>query len=255
MRGLGLCRGTRHQERVQGTRTADRQRPPEAVRHTRLVPDFVLVVVVPARVDPVIEHLPAQVLLPPANTLRMRKVDMRALAVPELADARLAGRIVPDECSACGDLAVRWMVVEQAWLQVDHDAGVLLLELVHRVTRCGEFVTVPSEHVAALANACIPGPEVERGERYVVPGRLFRELGELSLCIRSIGEAHGSIGVAEAPAWAERHPAGQLRKFAHDVTNGGPDEQVVVEITVVDLGIAVETVIVVVLGAEVEGDG
>src|SRR5262249_53709866 len=108
MRSLGLCRGTRHQERVQGPRAADRQRAPEAMRHTRVVPDFVLVVVVPARVDTVIEHLPAQVLLPPANTLRMRKVDMRALAVPELADARLAGRIVPDECFACGDLAVRW---------------------------------------------------------------------------------------------------------------------------------------------------
>ena len=66
---LRLRGGARHQQRVQRPRSLDRDRVAEAVRGAEIVPDLVLVVVVPPGVDAVVEHLPRTI---PAATTRCR---------------------------------------------------------------------------------------------------------------------------------------------------------------------------------------
>src|SRR5947207_4087894 len=140
---------------MQGPRASNRQRSPEAVRHAAVVPDLIFVVVVPAGIDAVVEHFLLQVFLPPADSFGMREVDVRALAVPELAHARLARRSVVDECAMRGDVAIRRMVVEQARLEIDDDTRVLLLEPLDRRARCRKLVSIPCEHIASPTDARI----------------------------------------------------------------------------------------------------
>ena len=96
---------------------------------------------------------------------------------------------------------------------------------------------------------------MKRGKRNVVLDKPIREFAELRLRIGRIGEAHRGVGVAQAPAGPERHATGELRELAHDVANPRPDEDVVVEIAVVDLRVAVEPVVVVVFATEIERGG
>src|SRR5437773_4674388 len=140
---------------MQGPRTTDRQRVAKAMRLAGVVPDFVFVVVVPSGIDAIVEHFLAQVFLPPPDSFGMREVDVRTLAVPKLAHARLARRGVVDECATRGDVAIRRMVVEQAWLEIDDDARVLLFELLDRRARRRKLVAIPREHVASRTDACI----------------------------------------------------------------------------------------------------
>ena len=153
MRRLGLVGGAGHQQRVQRPRALDRKRRAEAMRGAEVVPDLEFVVVVPAGIDAVIEHLTRQAVLPPADAVGMREVDMRALAVPELADAGPACARVAHERLARCDFGVSRVVVEQTGFQVDDRANVLLPELVDRRARLRELVAIPGEDVAALADA------------------------------------------------------------------------------------------------------
>ena len=57
------------------------------VRHAILVPDRILVVVVPAGIDAVVEHLVLKIVLPPMTVAVAREVEVRAPAVPELVEA------------------------------------------------------------------------------------------------------------------------------------------------------------------------
>ena len=224
----------------------------ESVRHAVVVPDFVLVIVVPARVDADVQHLLAQVLLPPANTVGMSEVDVRTLAVPELSDARQRRFRVLHECAARGDLGVRRVVVEQAWFEIDDHAHILALESRYGGARLGKLRVIPGEHVTALANTAVARTEMKRGERNVVPRREVEEFGQPRLRVGRIGQAHRRVGVTQAPARPERHSSGQLGELANDVSDSWADEKIVVEVAIVDLGVAIKTVIVVVFAAEIE---
>src|SRR4029453_15735029 len=79
------------------------------------------------------------------------------------------------------------------------------------------------------------------------------ELRESRLGVGGIGQAHRGVRVTETPPWAERHSAGQIRELADDVADMRPDEKIVVEIAPLDLGVPVETVIVVVLATQIKG--
>src|SRR5947207_2016874 len=140
---------------MQGSRTANRQRAAKAVRHAAVVPDLVFVVVVPAGIDAVVEHFLLQVFLPPADSFGMSEVDVRALPVPELANTGSARCKVRDECPAGGNVTVRRMVVEQARLEIDDDARVLLFEPLDRCARCRKLVSIPCEHIASPTDARI----------------------------------------------------------------------------------------------------
>ena len=94
---------------------------------------------------------------------------------------------------------------------------------------------------------------MERGQRYVVFRDLVGETDELRVGIRRIGETHRRVGIAQAPARAESHSTGQLSELAHDVADARAYEDVIVEITIVDFGVAIEVMVVVVLAAQVEG--
>src|SRR5206468_8786691 len=108
------------QQRLQRARTLHRDRLTEAVR-CRFFPDPVFVVVVPPD-DAVVEKSQSERLLPPADTLGMREIDVRAPPVPELPYRRLAARCVGHERAACRDLGKGRMIVEQAWLDIGDDA-------------------------------------------------------------------------------------------------------------------------------------
>ena len=252
MCGLGFTRGSGHEQRLQRTRAVNRNRSAESMRGTMVVPDFVFVVVVPAK-DAVIEELLRQLLLPPADSRRMREIDVRADPVPELTHARLAGQRVTHERALPGDVVVGRMIVEQARLDVGDEMDARLPELLHEGAWCGKLGSVPGEHVTPRSDAAVARTEMKRTDRNLVPGGLVDEAGEPRLRIGRVGQAHRRVGVAQAPARPERHAAGEIRELADDVANGRTHEQVIVEIAILDLAIAVEAVIVVVFAAEVEG--
>ena len=133
----------------------------KAVRLAGVVPDFVFVVVVPSGIDAIVEHFLAQVFLPPADSFGMREVDVRTLAVPELAHTGSARGNVIDERPMRGDVAIRRMVIEETWLEIHHDARILLLELLDRGARRRKLVAIPREHVTPPTDARIARTEMK----------------------------------------------------------------------------------------------
>ena len=91
----------------------------------------------------------------------MSEVDVRPLAVQELADAGLAGRTVCDEGATRSDVAIRRMVVEQARLEIDDDARVLLFEPLDRGARRRKLVSIPCEHIASRTDTRIARTEMK----------------------------------------------------------------------------------------------
>src|SRR5438093_3228230 len=122
------------------------------------------------------------------------------------------------------------MVVEEAGLEVDDDACVVAPELVDDGTRLGKLAAIPGEYIAALADARVTRPEMERRQRDVMSSDLVDELRQPRLRVGRIGEAHCWICVTQAPARAERHASRQLRERANDVANARAGEQIVVEV-------------------------
>src|SRR4029077_2541879 len=102
--------------------------------------------------------------------------DLRALAVPELPDARPVCPCVADERAARGDFRIGRVIVEQARLEIDNDAYVLPVELVERGMRLRKLVAIPREYVTALADARVTGSEMKRRQRDVVSNDLIGEL-------------------------------------------------------------------------------
>src|SRR5438876_3991386 len=82
---LLLERGTGHEQRLNRPGEIERDGTSESVADRILVPQLVFVVVVPGAVDAGGQHLLAQALLPPRDRRLVGEVEMRSLAVPELA--------------------------------------------------------------------------------------------------------------------------------------------------------------------------
>ncbi len=89
-------------------------------------------------------------------------------------------------------------------------------------------------------------------QRDSVSDNLVGELGESRLRVGGVGETHRRVGVTQAPARPECHAAGQVTEFANDVADARADEQVVIEVAILDLRVAIEAVVVVVFAAEIE---
>src|SRR5215472_12814331 len=182
----------------------------------------------------------------------MREVDPGTLPVPELPDGRLPCLSMRNKRAARRDFSVSRMVVEQARLDVRNQSDVLALELIDQRFRIRKLVAVPSEYVAPWPDAAVTRSKVERADRDVMLYRFFYELGEPRVCIRRIREAHRRVGVPQAPARTEGHPAGQLGELSHHILDARADEQVIVKVAILDLAVAVEAVIVVMLAPEIE---
>jgi len=75
--------------------------------------------------------------------------------------------------------------------------------------RVGELVAVPVEDVAALADGCVAGRQVEAVAEDVVGLAGGQELRHPRLGVRRVGIAHGGAGIAQAPAGQEGRAAGQ----------------------------------------------
>jgi len=70
-----------------------------------------------------------------------------------------------------------------------------------------------------------------------------------------VGERHRRLSEAEAPARAKGHMAGETRKTGDDIGKAATHDQPVIEIAIRRLVAAIGTVIVAVLGVEIEGAG
>src|SRR5882672_180198 len=157
--------GTGHEQRLNWPGEIERDRTSESIADRILVPQLVFVVVVPGAVDAGGQHLLAQALLPPRDRRHVAEVEMRSLAVPELAQRRRAARPVLDETTGSGDLGEARVVVEQTGLQIGDDAHSRCLELRHQLLGHWELVAVPVEDIAALADHRVARAEMERADR------------------------------------------------------------------------------------------
>ena len=116
----------------------------------------------------------------------------------------------------------------------------------------GELVAVPGEHVAPRAAGRVAGAEVERRDRHALRGTAVDECGQLRLRVGRVGQPHRGLRVAQRPARRQVRAADQAHEARDHLGRRRAGDEVVVEVAVVDLHVAVETVVVVVLAAEVE---
>src|SRR5215470_5704930 len=107
------------------------------------------------------------------------------------------------------------MIIEKAGLDVGNQSNAGALELADHRGRIGEFVAVPSKYVASRADAAVAGAEMECADRDVLVRGLVDETREARLRVCGVGEAHGRVGVTQAPARAEGHAPGQLGELAY----------------------------------------
>src|SRR5262249_27862886 len=156
----------------------ERDRAPEPSAARVLVPQLVFVVVVPGAIDAGRQHLLAQALLPPLDRRRVGEIEMRALAVPELALRRSAARAIRDEAARRLHLPVARVVIEQARLQIGDNAHPRRLELRHELLGRREFLAVPVEDVAAPADRRVARAEMEGADRYRLGGTAVDEAGD-----------------------------------------------------------------------------
>ena len=185
----------------------------------------------------------------------MGEVQVRADAVPELLDDGLAGACVMDETLLGFDPGVGRMVVQQARLDVGHQMHARLLELGVQCFGVWKLAFVPGEDVAAFAFGRVARAVVKGRDGNVFLGDAVDEAVELHLRIRCVGQAHGGLGKAQRPAWRQVRAANQLDELGHHLGRVVAGHQVVIEVAVIDLNIAKQLVVVVVLAAQVKGAG
>ena len=148
---LGFKAGPRHQEAMQRARTVYRQGSAKAVATGRIVHDGVLVVVVPAHVNAIVQHLGLELRFPPVNHRRLGEVQVGTDTVPELLNDGLACACVMDKTLLGFDPGVGRMIVEQAGLDVGHQVHAGLLEFGIQCFWVRKLAFVPGEDIAALA--------------------------------------------------------------------------------------------------------
>ena len=225
---------------------------PVPVAERVLVPDLVLVVVVPGGVEAVVEERALHARPPPGAALRVGEVQVEAEPVPELGQGGLSRLPVLDEEAAVERLADAGVVVEKAGLDVGDRPHAGVLE--PRQGRGGvrELLAVPVEGVAARADHGVAGAEVEGIAGDVVPAAIGDEGRDAGVGVRRVGDGHGGDAEAERPQRREGLAAGEADIAADHVREGRAEEEVEVEVAV-GRRVAAEQAVVVVDGrAEVD---
>ncbi len=143
---LSFIGGTRHEKRLERAKLRDANRPPEPFTLHLIVPDFVLVVVVPGGIDSVFEYSRAHAIFPPPVADRRGKIDVTALSTPEVCNVRPIR--VPEKHPFGGGLPVLRVRCEQAWLDVGRDLHTAVVKSAGHRVGIRYTVAVPDEHIA-----------------------------------------------------------------------------------------------------------
>ena len=197
---LGFKAGPRHQETMQRAGAVYGQGSAKAVAAGRIVHDGVLVVVVPAHVNAVVQHLGLELRFPPVNHRRLGEVQVGTDTVPELLDDGLAGACIVYEALLGFDPGVGRMIVEQAGFDVGHQVHAGLLELGIQCFRVWKLALVPGEDVAALALGGVARAVVKGRDGYIFLRDAVNKAVELGLRICCVGQTHGRLCITQRPA-------------------------------------------------------
>ena len=145
------------------------------------------------------------------------------------------------------------MIAQQAGLDVGAQFDAVIEITLHEAGRIGEFLPVPVEHVTLRSDRRIARGEVEGVAQNVVLAAPGDELVHAQLGVGCVGVGHGRAGITEPPARRKGRPAGQPGETSRHLGRRAASDEVVIQIAVIGLEIAVMPVIVVQFLAHIQG--
>ncbi len=230
----------------------DGDRPPEAVAARFAVPHFVLVVVVPGRVDAHLQQLLRDALLPPAHRRRVGEVEVRSLVIPEAGTLGCVALRIADKQPLRRHRLILRVILQQARLDVSRQPETGVVKRLAQLLGLRHLVVIPVEHVALVVDRGVARRQLEGVAGNGVLTAQRDELLQLLLGVRRVGVVHGRTAVAQAPLRPEVGAAGQAHEGLGDVQYLRPEEQVVIQIARFGLIAAIGRVVVVDLVAQIQ---
>ncbi len=242
---LRFQRGAHHQQRHHRANMLDSDFLAEAMAARFAVPHFKLVVVVPGRVDPHLQQLRGDAFLPPLDSLRVGKVEVRAFVIPEAGTFWCIAFGIANKQAAFCYFVITRVILQQARFDIGRQFQPRVVERLAHHLRLRHFVVVPVKDVTLAVDRGVTGRELERVAWNSVFCAQADEVHQLVLRVRCVGVVHGRATVAQAPFWSEQRFAGQTDKGFGDVQHSLAGKDVVINITRFRLPAAIGGVVVI----------
>src|SRR5271157_1269062 len=123
----------------------------------------------------------------------------------------------------------------------------------HEALRVRKLAPVPMEHITLFTDGGVSGREMEGVAKDVVLFATQNELVHPLLSVRCVRVGHGGPGITQAPLRRKRGAPRQPGVTSHDVRQGCPRDEVIIQVAVVSSKIAVMPVVVVEFTSKVKG--